>query len=141
MGYTHYWEFKTAPAEIQDGKKLFSASVKAAKQCIKETGVTVRGGLGTGAPRFNSSEIRFNGDAATGNDCETFSISLDDGEWDFCKTSRRDYDVAVCIALLCFKHFFGNKFIFSSDGDIENGEEGWSKAKEITEKYFNNPKQ
>lgn len=85
---------------------------------------------GTGVPTFKDDEICFNGDKTYGLDHETFRISLqdltnpdawcnrrDNGDvWDFCKTARKPYDLAVCLALLAFKDVFGDDFEYSSDG-------------------------
>ena len=165
MGYTHYWEFKTAPIKIEEsgknGKEKFVSAVKATQECIAKVPKKIKqrvwswdsdknesvskemtfpfalfGGNGTGKPVFSDKEICFNGDESKGLGHETFLISMDSKGFDFCKTARKPYDVAVCIALICFKHFFGDDFTYHSDGDIKNGEEGWGKAQEITTEYF-----
>ena len=163
MGYTHYFNFKKSPKAIENGADLFKAAVKATTDCIaqlpkkiphevrewnEKTGeyevsrvgflpFKLCGWDGNGEPEFTDTQVRFNGDAEMDFDHETCSIGYeDDTEFNFCKTARKPYDVAVCITLLCFKHYFGDNFEYSSDGDIEAGEEGWEKAKEITSKYF-----
>jgi hypothetical protein len=162
MGYTHYWKFKKSPKSITNGEELFEYAVNSAKELIaqiperiperiwekisdwdyvqKDGTETVPfklcGGDGTGSPEFTKTLICFNGDAECGNDHETLYISLDSEGFDFCKTARKPYDVAVCITLICFKHYFGDVFEYHSDGNIGNGEEGWKLAKEITSAYF-----
>jgi len=160
MGYTHYYNFKSVPKNITDGDKKFSKAVElfkkglekannkvtvtynvydektyAVKETItKEIPLNLRGGMGTGKPIITDTLVCFNGDRESGRWCESFYLSYDkkmEGIETFCKTSREPYDFAVCLALLCFKHTFGDDFHFSSDGDIEGGEEGWGKAKEI----------
>jgi len=153
MGYTHYYRFNKNPKEIKNGAEKFANAVNAAKICIgrlpkriyytndngKRTSYRLYpmcGGNGYGLPIFKPDRIIFNGDRIKGQDYETFHIDLNEDFSTFCKTARRPYDVAVCIALLCFKHYFGDDFYLSSDGDIEGGEEGWKRAKKITDEYF-----
>ena len=162
MGYTNYWKFTDNPKNIENGAEKFKNAVNAAKDCIgrvtritvtdyvwdseaqksieKKRRITLRlgNGIGRDKPIFRDDMICFNGLAAKGQNYETFSINLDDDGFDFnfCKTARQPYDVAVCIALLCFKHYFGDDFSYRSDGDIEKGEEGWKQAKKITADYF-----
>ena len=162
MGYTHYWKFKKSPKNIESGAELFKLAVEATKDCIAKIPAnipcinytwnsekqaydesegtmpfSIHDGNGEGNPRFTDSLVCFNGDAEKGYDHETCYISLDSDGFDFCKTARKPYDVAVCITLIVFKHFFDDAFEYSSDGDIEGGEEGWKLAKEITSEYFN----
>lgn len=158
MGYTHYWNFKRKPIDIKDGAQKFKTAVELLREGIsrlpkelpnncwkqKENGewgtvqdgtlpLTLHNGIGEGEPILKDDHVCFNGDAALGYDHETCSFVLDDADYkfNFCKTARKPYDVAVCLALLCFFEAFGDDFSYSSDGDIENGEEGWKLAKEI----------
>lgn len=163
MGYTHYYQFNKNPQTIENGADKFANAVNAAKICIgrlpkriyytkklyneatrafdikKKSSYRLypmRGGNGYGEPVFNPDVICFNGDEEHKQGYETFHIDFKDKFSTFCKTARQPYDVAVCIALLCFKHYFGNDFRLSSDGDMEKGEEGWRRAKKITYEYF-----
>ena len=159
MGYTHYWEFKKNPIKIENGADKFKQAVAMVKQGIEKIpslipSFTYRmnergeyeqvelgkepfklcGGNGKGEPKFTDTLVSFNGDASVNHDHETCYIALDDPndfKFNFCKTARKPYDVAVCLTLLCFKEVFGDDFKFSSDGDIDAGEEGWKMAKEI----------
>ena len=152
MGYTHYWKFKNgiAPKDIEGGAEKFKQSVALFKECLaecdgktkypnwgeeryqKEVPMKLGNGVGKGEPIITDTEICFNGWAKDGEDYETFAISVNDGEWDFCKTGRMPYDTAVCLALLCFKHYFGGDFDYSSDG----GETEWMYAKSIFRKVI-----
>ena len=51
--------------------------------------------------------------------------------FDFCKTARKEYDIAVCCALIIAKKHFGDIIKVSSDGIDEDG---WDKAKELCQK-------
>jgi hypothetical protein len=132
MGYTHYWEFKSNPKDIKDGDKKFKKSVALLKKCLKNISVELAGGNGSGKPIFTDTNVCFNG--LDDDSHETCYLALDnsDFEFDFCKTARKPYDVAVCLTLLCFKKFFEDDFNYSSDGDLDD--EGWALATEIFEK-------
>ena len=132
MGYTHYWEFKSNPKDIKDGDKKFKKSVALLKKCLKNISVELAGGNGTGKPVFTNTMVCFNG--LDEDSHETCYLALDnsDFEFDFCKTARKPYDVAVCLTLLCFKKFFGDDFKYSSDGNMDD--EGWALAIETFKK-------
>ena len=157
MGYTHYWNFKKNPKDVKDGSKKFAKAVELLKKCLEKVPAEIevetydwqngtkntvkvpfvlKGGNGEGEPKFTDELVCFNGDASMDYDHETCYLSMDNKGFNFCKTARKPYDVAVCITLICFKHFFGDLFEYSSDGNIEDGEEGWKLAREITSKYF-----
>ena len=92
------------------------------------------GPCGNGKPILNENGVfAFNGNEDEDGDYESFYVSLNDDryEFGFCKTARKPYDVAVCLALLCLANEFGEDFSYSSDGDIEEGEEGWGVAKRV----------
>ena len=151
MGYTHYWNFRKNPKDCKDGSKKFAKAVELLNKCLAKvpaelevetydwknhTTKTVKvpfvlkGGNGEGEPKFTDELVCFNGDASMDYDHETCYIDLnDDNEFDYCKTARKPYDVAVCLALLCFNRAFGKDFSYSSDGDIDD--EGWKMAHNI----------
>lgn len=130
MGYTHYWTFKVSPAKMGDGKEKFANAVALFKEGLKKLqDIPLGNGIGKGKPIITDTEVCFNGKAP--EDYETCAMSLESKGFDFCKTARQPYDVAVCLLLLCMADAFGDDFEYSSDGDIENGEEGWARAKEI----------
>jgi hypothetical protein len=52
---------------------------------------------------------------------------------DFCKTSRKPYDLLVCFALLTFAEILPEAFEFSSDGDMEDAE--WQQGVEYYETF------
>jgi hypothetical protein len=155
MGYTHYWNFKKNPKDVKDGSKKFAKAVELLKKCLAkvpaeievetydwQNGTTnkvkvpfvLKGGNGEGEPKFTDELVCFNGDASMDYDHETCYLALDndDYEFDFCKTARKPYDVAVCLTLLCFKKTFGDDFSYSSDGNQDD--EGWKMAHNIFNK-------
>lgn len=141
MGYTHYFAFsKEKAADIKDGDKKFRKAVKLFKEGIKQLpDLKLCNGWGEGEPVITYEEVCFNGSAKLGEDCETFFLPLNEpmSPLDkFCKTKEKPYDVAVCLALLCFEKSFGNDFKCESDGNKTTAE-GWVKARFI----MNNLKQ
>ena len=140
MGYTHYWNFKKNPKDCKDGSKKFAKAVELLKKCLAkvpaEIGVckapfVLKGSNGKGEPVLTNEVVCFNGDASMYYDYETCYIALnnDDYDFDFCKTARQPYDVAVCLTLLCFKKTFGDDFSYSSDGNSDD--DGWKMAHNI----------
>jgi hypothetical protein len=83
-------------------------------------------------PVFSDTEIRFNGVNDEGH--ETFTVHQvyspsyrqeKDGKlFHFCKTARKEYDTAVTACLIILKHYFGDDFKVSSDGQPEEWGEG-----------------
>ena len=141
MGYTHYFDFKRNPADIENGDKKFKEAVDLFKEKLaKLPPVKLCGGRGTGEPVMTDKLLCFNGDADKEEEYETMRISYEneDAGFNFCKTARRPYDAAVCLALLCFKEVFGDDFTYASDGyspqsqcvidGEEELEEGWKPA-------------
>ena len=146
MGYTHYWSFKNqvAPQDIDYGCKKFKKAVALFKKCLaecngkthypnwgdnrfeKEVPMVLAGGNGHGEPIITDTDVIFNGEWENDNSHETFAISIDMGGSNFCKTDRKPYDTAVCLALLCFKRAFEDDFNFFSDG--VRGEWDWAKS-------------
>ena len=130
MGYTHYWTFKKSPAKIADGKEKFANAVALFKEGLKKLqDIPLGDGWGENEPIITDTKVCFNG--KTPKDYETCAMSLESKGFNFCKTARQPYDPVVCLLLLCMADAFGDDFGYSSDGDIENGEEGWARAQEI----------
>ena len=146
MGYTHYWNFTMNPKDIKDGEKKFKKAVELLKKCIAKVPAELdvpyygkhpfklAGGDGTGEPIFNDDKVCFNGfegDEDLSHETCYFALDNPDFDFDFCKTAEKPYDVAVCLALLCFKKAFGDDFKWSSD---RNGSEfGWRLAHSIAD--------
>jgi hypothetical protein len=112
MGYTHYWNHTGLdPAK-------FARAVKDIKEVIKLSIIDIAGGLGKGKPKVNKNEITFNGRDT--ESFETFSVTPEPTEFDFCKTGVRPYDIVVAGALVVLKHHCGDSFNVSSDGDMDD---------------------
>ena len=118
MGYTRYWE--------TTGKKFTEEFVNLNKAVVtianKKYGITVRGGLGEGAPVINMEKIWLNGDGLKGLDHETYLlISEGKSGFDFCKTAHKPYDLVVN-ALLRIAQEYGYVKNVSDDGPTLNDE-------------------
>jgi len=113
--------------------------------CDKEYKLELAGGNGIGNPEITPEQIWFNGTESNGMDHETFSLNLfdmsyynsvdqmgKDGVFNFCKTARKPYDFAVCIALMVIKHHLGADFSISSDGNSKD----WQPSIDFYESYF-----
>ena len=131
MGYTHYWRFKKTPAEIADGKQKFATAVALFKEGLKKLShIPLGNGVGKEEPIITDTEVCFNGKQP--DDYETCYMDIESNGFGFCKTARQPYDPVVCLLLLCMaSQFEDDEFEYSSDGDIENGEDGWGTAKDI----------
>lgn len=110
MGYTTYWKnLKFAKA----GWKNFTDDVKIVLSHLPE-GVKVAEEYDSEKPASVTSKVvRFNG---VGNDgCETFLMGPTGGSFDFCKTNRRPYDLAVS-AVAMLASFYAESGEITSDG-------------------------
>ena len=93
-------------------------------------------------PEVSPDMIRFNGSKDDGH--ETFLVTREMPEipdwssdksasFDFCKTARKPYDLAVCLVLLSMKRHAPESVQISSDGewDVE-----WLEARHVYNKLF-----
>ena len=141
MGYTHYWTInqnQISPESWFGFMQEFSEIEAKFHEKLDHTTDQKY--------RIDSESIIFNGIGEQGH--ETFTMNRKNpmeesytGEneyFDFCKTARKEYDIAVCCALIIAKKYFGDIIKVSSDGEDEDG---WDKAKELcqeTLKYGSN---
>lgn len=124
MGYTHYWRVLApiAPAK-------FAALASDAKQLIEDN-LTAPLAYEYDEPAkpalFDESAIRFNGLGDDGH--ETFVITPEETDFEFCKTARKPYDAAVCVVLL----LAGKRGLATITSDGNPDDEGWAEAGRIT---------
>jgi len=88
----------------------------------------------------NLSTIRFNGKGNEGH--ETFIITKkkpepkpwENGEsFDFCKTARKPYDLAVCLSLLVCSSHAPDCIRIGSDGDWDSE---WTESRNVFKELF-----
>lgn len=105
MGYTHYFEFK--------GKEFHDIVLADIRRVVSDYAHILQRNYDDDCePIIKRNLILFNGIGANGH--ETFCVTP--GEWLFCKTARKHYDLPVCEVLLILKHHYGDAFDLSSDG-------------------------
>ena len=131
MGYTHYWDLKKPTADTREQVKTAFAEVAILFDKLPQSSTSAGGyyvdeklrlfgGNGAGKLLINDEALIFNGDAKQSLDHETFYFDITNlSEFNFCKTARKPYDFAVCVALLAMANHIDG-FTFSSDGDLED---------------------
>lgn len=157
MGYTHYWN-RSADFTTEQWEKICLETLDIiVRHCDKKKIVlafefdspavqqpVLFGGpnYGPRPPEVSPELIRFNGWKDEGH--ETFyltkakpdnpSYDPDATEsFDFCKTNRKPYDLAVMLVLLAMKRHAPESVSVSSDGnwDVE-----WSEARKVYKRLF-----
>jgi hypothetical protein len=114
MGYTHYWNFIEEPAREKFIE--FAEGVKQLVATAQEAGIEIAD------EEYGDDKIVFNGVGA--NSHETFFVSADGVDFNFCKTAQKPYDTAVTASLILAKKVFGDNIKVSSDGDWSDWESG-----------------
>jgi hypothetical protein len=109
MGYTHYWK---KPAGLN--KNDFEKAIPIIRDIIErhKDVLCYEYDMPDAEPVCDKEMIRFNGVGDEGH--ETFMFTPDAEEFSFCKTARKDYDIAVCECLIILQHFTSVEV--SSDG-------------------------
>jgi len=112
VGYTHYWTFKRSALSPEELGIRYQRAVEEIRHLLKRLtrDIVISGADGTGHPILNNEKVCFNGDTFQDLDHETFFVPLiketdgfsRDSDWDFCKTSRKPYDLLVCVSLIAF---------------------------------------
>lgn len=142
MGYTHYWTQTRdfTPEQMGD----IAASVR---RIIHYAPCDICGPHGDegSRPDLTKECIALNG--RDENSHETFYFTAkreldgyqtpDQLGWSFCKTARKPYDVVVTACLTFLQADYG--FEVSSDGDIEDWEDGVKLAETALGRSFANP--
>jgi len=156
MGYTHYWGLKNSTISQKNFNKVVKDLRKIEKYFSDNTIFSESGGTfysdreiptelfnGNGTNKgvyysgyeingkFECESFMFNGDNSEDYDHETMSLHSGDNDWQFCKTARKPYDLAVCLILLSLKYHARSTDI-TSDGDNED----WSHAFRLWDKIF-----
>lgn len=133
MGYTHYFELRPGAYDQQEYNRRFADAVETTRRCAdvaRQNGISLKGGYGGAEndpePEFLPDRIWFNGDDTDGKGLahETFYVPRepDPGDFTFCKTARKPYDIVVCCALLALWKHLPEAFSFHSDGDLNDTE-------------------
>ena len=114
MGYTHYWNFNEKPSQ-----EKFAELVEGVKQLVA---TAQEAGIEIADEEYGDDKIVFNGVGANAH--ESFFVSADGVDFNFCKTAQKPYDTAVTASLILAKKIFGDNIKISSDGDWSDWESG-----------------
>ena len=136
MGYTHYWTIFQEEIPQDIWRSFASDFIKILPQFMDKLDHETDQKFD-----INGNHIIFNGIGEQGH--ETFSMNIKNPMekshtgrieyFDFCKTARKEYDIAVCCALIIAKKHFADIISVASDGSEEDG---WDKAKELCQKVL-----
>ena len=153
MGYTHYWhrpenlDPRRYTRFREDVAKLLASLPEhtgSAGGYYTDDDLIVCGSDGTGDPIITDELVSFNGNAPVAGDADTGDLShetfyvprvYEPQDWqrpdrqgryfDFCKTARKPYDMAVTAALIALHYHFPTPEVeISSDGTAEDWQQG-----------------
>lgn len=150
MGYTHYWRFKNNTLSQRAMNKI-AKDMRVIEKALSKGNVSsdiaggffhdkfvVLGDYGGNSEGVcyhgnatNTIEFGFNGMGDLSH--ETFAINVGENEWNFCKTARKPYDLAVCLILLSIKYHTKSTKI-TSDGNTGD----WKPAFDVFNELFPN---
>ncbi len=144
MGYTHYWSYLPESEQWQAAFPRLLGDTSVILDHLTARGIATAGAHGSGAAALTATNIVFNG-AAPG-DYESFVLGTTQdpntrhhthrGElftWDFCKTARRPYDLAVTTVLLRARQLAPWHFAIGSDGYWDSD---WKAARDLLGELF-----
>lgn len=112
MGYTRYWKC----SENKYDQEIIDTINNIIKIADEDFGIALRSGDGTGSPIVNLECISINGDGYNDLDYESFVIINGEADgFNFCKTARKPYDIAIN-AILQYLDDEGIVYNITSDG-------------------------
>ena len=113
MGYTHYWTLEKPITE--DFFESIRDRVKEIVETAREAGIPLE-------TNFGIDYFAINGQAEGAH--ETFSVNVEDNDFNFCKTAEKPYDAVVTAILILLKKELGDSIKITSDGTWNNWEGG-----------------
>jgi hypothetical protein len=127
MGLTHYWERET---ELRPDP--FRNAVTDMQRITASLPIKLAGRDGAGVPVFDADAVAFNG--AAGSGCEPFEIHQTQFDrrgrkrfFQYVKTERTPYDLAVKVSLICLKNHLADEVKITSDAPDSE----WSEARRL----------
>lgn len=132
MGYTHYTrQYRDFTAEEWE---CITADVEAVLEHCKSIVGDYEGNGGT--PQVNPDIVQFNGIGDQTHESFTIRRVIEKpGHFDFCKTARKPYDLAVTACLIVVDHYVNagetRAMQISSDGNREDWEPGIALAQTL----------
>ena len=130
MGYTHYFK-QNKPVSDQQWT-AFGKDAKVVLEHIQNKLGIVLVSNDSNVAIIDSERVNLNGDDTCDLDHETFYLAKDYREFNFCKTARKPYDLAVCSLLLLAHEHMPVHHDIGSDGDFAE----WQDAMELNAKIF-----
>ncbi len=117
MGYTHYWKSENL------NEKKFKQAIKSMRLVLEQQKDILE------IPKKRSSDsLSFNGIGEDGHEDFFLALNLN---FNFCKTARKPYDIAVVACLCILEHFCPDAGV-SSDGHPDEWLDGLQLAREAT---------
>jgi hypothetical protein len=115
MGYTHYWSHGVMDKETFEEIKSDAMDILV---FCEEQGIAFGNyaGVKDSEPVFKEYKFGFNGIEELSH--ETFWLGIEPNEFNFTKTARKPYDLAVCMTLLSLAYHVEGASV-RSDGDID----------------------
>jgi len=140
MGYTHYWK-QSRDFTSSEWQQVQLGVRKIVDLCTNQ-GINLQYEYDDSKkPAINKKHVRFNGLGDAGH--ETFMIEklVTYNPWEdkskphfnFCKTARKPYDLAVCLSLLRIKSVAPDCISLASDGYWDDE---WNQAREVYSVLF-----
>lgn len=140
MGYTHYWHRKNSFTKNQ-WERIRKDFQSISDYCRDSQIIIAEEHDKSSPPLCDGANIRFNGYMGEGH--ETFfmpRILPEPQPWDrrgehfdFCKTARKPYDIAVCLTLLACVRHAPDTIRLGSDGDWDGD---WVEARRVFGELF-----
>ena len=114
MGYSHYWKKVGMPPT----EKKWAQIQERAREIVEKHKdiLCFEFNQPDKKPEISSRCVQFNGKGDDG--CETFLLLRNMEDWEFCKTERELYDVAVVEMLKAVKELCPKWLSLASDGNV-----------------------
>lgn len=131
MGYTHYVR---QPKGIEPttfarlSKEVARVASIAWSEDLSGDGIAYEYDEPEKDPVFTAEVIRFNGKGGEGH--ETFMLTPDASDFNFCKTAQKPYDIVV-VATLCLLAHHSSGVTVSSDGNHADWADGLALARRV----------
>jgi len=130
MGYTHYVR-QPKGIEPTTFARLSKEAARVASIAWSEdlagAGIAYEYDEPEKDPEFTAEVIRFNGKEGEGH--ETFMLTPDPSDFNFCKTAQKPYDIVVVATLFLLAHHAGVEV--SSDGNHADRADGLALARRV----------
>lgn len=140
MGYTHYWSFVKTKKESKKNEASYQKAIRACNKIIQGYNKAVKEQdpkhyarlSGYSAYTSDYGGLQVNGAGDYSHEEFLMREHFNQNGSDFCKTANKPYDVVVVACLIVLKHYLGNAFNVSSDGQRPDWVDGLDLATKYT---------